>query len=333
VIRDQVPDLLLSDVMMPNMDGFELLTALRADTRTRTMPVILLSARAGEESSVEALDSGADDYLIKPFSARELVSRVRAHIALNETRRRWARQLEQANQELEAFGYSVSHDLRAPLRAVDAFTQILLADHVSGLDPKGIDYLKRILTSARRMSAIIDDLLALSQIGRGELRLTTIDLTPIVCSIVAELRARTPGRRVEVTVAEELIVVCDPRLVTIALENLLANAWKFTSKQTSSMIIVGREPTREPGRETSDVFFVRDNGVGFDMRHAEHLFEPFRRLHAETEFEGTGIGLAIVRRVIERHGGRVWAHGAVNEGATIRFTLHAEPRGESRRGE
>ncbi|HET9627378.1 MAG TPA: ATP-binding protein [Kofleriaceae bacterium] len=315
VIRDHTPDLVLSDVMMPNLDGFELLTALRGDARTRTVPVILLSARAGEASSVEALDAGADDYLIKPFSARELVSRVRTHIALNETRRRWARQLEKANQELEAFGYSVSHDLRAPLRAVDAFTQILLADHVAGLDAKGVEYLKRILASAQRMSAIIDDLLALSQIGRGELRLTTIDLAPIVCSIVAELRARTPGRRVEVQVADEMIAVCDPRLVTIALENLLANAWKFTGKQAHPMIIVGRE--------APDVFFVRDNGVGFDMHHAEQLFEPFRRLHAATEFEGTGIGLAIVRRVVERHGGRVWAHGGVNEGATVRFTLQA----------
>jgi signal transduction histidine kinase len=227
-------------------------------------------------------------------------------------------ELERANQELEAFSYSVSHDLRGPLRAVDGFSQVLLSEHAHALDPSGRDLLEQIQVNAQRMAAIVDDLLALSQVSRGDLRRETVDLTAIARRVVADLRLREPARSVEVSVASGLAGTCDGRLVTIALENLFANAWKFTRKRPTGQIIFDREDGR--------VFALRDNGAGFDMGHSEHLFEPFQRLHSNNEFEGTGIGLAIVRRVIERHGGHVWAQGIVDGGATLRFTLEPHAR-------
>ena len=314
-VRAQLPDLVLSDVMMPRLDGFGLLAALRADPETRTLPVILVSARAGAESSVEGIDAGADDYLIKPFVARELIARVRTHVALNHARRQWAEQLERDNKELEAFSYSVSHDLRAPLRAIDGFCRILLADYAPVLDAEGVDHLQQIHGAARRMAAIVDDLLVLSKVSQAELRKKPVDVTAIARRVVADLRLRAPAREVDVRVADGLVAVGDDRMVAIVLENLLANAWKFTGKRNDAKIRVGQED--------GGVVFVRDNGAGFDMAHAEHLFEPFQRLHTDAEFEGTGIGLAIVRRIVDRHGGRAWAHGAVGDGATVRFTLGA----------
>jgi signal transduction histidine kinase len=224
-----------------------------------------------------------------------------------------AAELERANQELEAFSYSVSHDLRGPLRALDGFSQLLLSEHGHALDRHGRELLDQINANARRASAIVDDLLALSQVGRGDLRRDAVDLTAIARRVIANLRLREPARNVEVSVAPDLAATCDGRLMTIALENLFANAWKFTSKRPHAQIIFDREDSR--------VFALRDNGAGFDMQRSEHLFEPFERLHSNSDFEGTGIGLAIVRRVIERHGGHVWAQGVVDGGATLRFTL------------
>jgi signal transduction histidine kinase len=316
-IQERLPDLVLTDIMMPQLDGYELLAALRAAPETRTLPVILLSARAGAESAVEGLDAGADDYLIKPFSAQELIARVRTHVALSRARRAWTSQLEQANQELEAFSYSVSHDLRAPVRAIDGFSQILLEDHAGALDASGVDCLQRINANAHRMSRIIDDLLVLSKVGREELRSEPVDVTAIARRIIADLRAAAPARRVEVEVAEGLVATGDARMATIVLENLLANAWKFTGKRTDAAIAIDHEG--------GGVFVVRDNGAGFDTASSARMFEPFRRLHSQAEFAGTGIGLAIVQRIIERHGGRIWAHGVIDEGATIRFTLEPAP--------
>jgi signal transduction histidine kinase len=315
-IRARIPDLVLSDVMMPRLDGLGLVAALRAEPKTRTLPVILLSARAGTEASTEGIDAGADDYLIKPFAARELVARVRTHIALARTRRAWAAELERANRELEAFSYSVSHDLSAPLRGIANFAQLLLDDDA----PQDLDdrraAVQRIASNAARMRAIIEDLLALSQVSSGELRRESVNLTAIARRVLANLRLRDPSRVVEVTVSEGMTATGDSRLVQIALENLLANAWKFTSKRDAAKIAIDCE---------AGVFAIHDNGAGFDMAASDHLFEPFQRLHASADFEGTGIGLAIVRRIVERHGGQVWAHGVVDGGATVRFTLRGDP--------
>jgi len=234
----------------------------------------------------------------------------------------WAAELERTNQELEAFSYSVSHDLRGPLRAIGGFSQVLLIDYAHAIDRQGRELLEQIHVNASRMGAIVDDLLALSLAGTAELHREPVDLALVARRVVANLKLREPSREVEIDLGDSLIASCDGRLVTIALENLLANAWKFTARQPHARITFDRE--------RGSVFALRDNGAGFDMDRAERLFEPFQRLHSASDFEGTGIGLAIVHRVIQRHGGEVWAHGIVDGGATVRFTL--EP-GPTRRGE
>jgi len=310
------PDLVLSDVMMPRMDGFGLLAALRQAPQTRDLPVILLSARAGEEDSVEGLDAGADDYLVKPFSARELLARVRTHLEHARLRRKWARELEQINRELESFSVSVSHDLRGPLRSISGFTQLLADEYADKFDENGQVYLRYVTEGTRRMSQLIEDLMDLSRVGRAPMKRGPVDLSGLALKFFEELRRREPERECKTEVAPGLATEGDARLVTILLENLLGNAWKFTSKKPDARIRVGGET-----HDGEQAFFVRDNGAGFDMEYASRLFVPFQRLHSEQEFEGTGIGLATVQRIIVRHGGRIWVEAEEGEGATFYFTL------------
>jgi signal transduction histidine kinase len=314
-VLDSVPDLVISDVMMPRLDGFALVRELRANQRTASVPVILLSARAGEEASVEGLDTGADDYLVKPFSARELLARVRTHVELARTRRAWTLELERANRELDAFSYSVSHDLRAPLRAIEGFSQALAEDYSAGLDARGHDYIERISRNVVRMAALIDALLELAHISRRDLHTTTVDLSALAAAVVADLQSATPERKVSVQIAPDLSACGDRALLQVVLVNLVGNAWKFTARSEQPRIEIGRAPANEP------TFFVRDNGAGFDMGAAHRLFAPFQRFHRASEFEGTGVGLATVQRVIARHGGRIWAESAVGRGATFLFSL------------
>lgn len=235
-------------------------------------------------------------------------------------------QLEAANNELEAFAYSVSHDLRAPLRAIDGFSQAVVEDYGDELDETGHDYLQRVRGASQKMGSLIDDLLQLSRITRVELTRDRVDLSAMAREIVDELRAESPDRAVEVVIEPDLTADVDQRLMKTALANLLGNAWKYTGKLEDANIKFGSE-VDERGRR---VYHVVDNGAGFDMRYADKLFQPFQRLHREDEFPGTGIGLATVRRVIRRHGGDVWAEGAVDEGATFYFTLTDAPGGEER---
>jgi len=314
--REKHPDLVLTDIMMPGLDGFGLLRELRADARTRMIPVILLSARAGEEAAVEGLDAGADDYLAKPFSAQELLARVRTHLELARVRREWANELEKANNELEAFSYSVSHDLRAPLRVIDAFSTLLLEEYADRLDQQAGNYIRRIRTGIQKMSRLIDDLLNLSRVSRATLRKETIDLTALAHGVIIDLQNKDSARKVVFDITEDLCAFGDAGLVTIVLVNLLGNAWKYSAKQAAGHIAFGHET-----KEKETVFYVRDNGAGFDMAHAEKLFTPFQRMHRDSEFEGTGIGLAIVHRIVSRHGGRIWAEAVRGAGATFFFTL------------
>ena len=233
-----------------------------------------------------------------------------------------ASRLAGANRELEAFSYSVSHDLRAPLRAIDGFSGVLAEDYALVLDETGLGYLERIRGGARRMGRLIDDLLALSRVGRHELRLADVDVSAEATRILADLAASDPERGVAVSVEPGRRALADPGLAAIVLTNLLRNAWKFTAPRAEAHIEVG---ARRDDGET--VFFVRDDGAGFDQSQADQLFTPFRRLHAEAEFPGTGIGLAIVQRVVARHGGRCWAEGAPDEGATFFFTLPGSREG------
>ncbi len=227
-------------------------------------------------------------------------------------------QLSTANRELEAFCYSVSHDLRTPLRSIDGFSRILLEQHQGNLDPKGKDYLARVRAASQRMGELIDDLLLLSRITRQEMNLRPVNLSDLATGVVAELQDDAGERAVEVRIAENLMVHGDGQLLRIALENLLGNAWKFTASQPAAHIEFGLLPTTNGAEQ---IFFVRDNGAGFDMRYADRLFSPFQRLHTVDEFPGTGIGLATVGRIIARHGGRIWAESAVDHGAAFYFTL------------
>jgi signal transduction histidine kinase len=249
--------------------------------------------------------------------AEEEVLRLNAELE-DRVRERTA-ELEATNNELEAFAFSVSHDLRAPLRSIDGFSQALLEDFPKDVPEEAQRYLARIRAATLRMGQLIEDLLNLSRVSRGALQREEVDLGAIARQVVADLRAREPEREVEVTVWDDLQVRADPRLLRAALENLLGNAWKFTGKAAHARIEVG--VVRDGQRE---VYFVRDNGAGFSMEYANKLFAPFQRLHAASEFAGTGIGLATVQRIVYRHGGRVWAHAKVGQGATFHFTLQPE---------
>jgi light-regulated signal transduction histidine kinase (bacteriophytochrome) len=238
--------------------------------------------------------------------------------ALNETLRHQKVELENVNRELEAFSYSVSHDLRAPLRSIDGFSKALVEDFGGALGPAAHRYLGKIRDAAQRMGALIDDLLALGHLTRAPLRRGDVDVTEIVRRIADRLTREAPERSVAFQIQSGVRASADASLLTAVFENLLGNAWKFTSKADNARIEFGCEP-----RDDVSILYVRDNGAGFDMAYADKLFGAFQRLHTTNDFEGTGIGLATVQRIVHRHGGRVWAEGAVGAGATFYFTLSA----------
>ncbi len=475
--RARPPELVLTDVMMPVLNGFGLLKELRADSALKEIPVIVLSARAGIESSVEGLNAGADDYLIKPFSAHELTARVQTHLRQARTRREakavlsrrtaqyetllneaplgiylidakfrfrqanptarnsfdtipdlvgqdfdtvirsvllkedaeeilhrfratmetgrpyytsqltvnrrdrgvfesyeWqisriplpegglgvvcyfrdispllqalaaaeaadrlrsaaealrthnielerqvterTQALSDANADMKSFCFSVAHDLRAPLRSIEGFTAVVLEEHAQQMSADGKHYLTRVSAASERMTQVIDGLLVLARLSSKELRVEAVDLSAQATEIAAELQRAHADGRCEVTIAPGLTAKGDPSMLRNVLQNLFENAWKFTGKAGNPRIEFGAET-----RSEETVFFVRDNGAGFDMKKAGTMFENFTRLHSHAEFSGTGIGLATVKRVLQRHGGRVWAESEPNQGATFYFAL------------
>lgn len=225
-------------------------------------------------------------------------------------------QLEAANRELEAFSYSVAHDLRAPLRGIDGFSQMLIEDHASNLGPEGVEQLQLVREATRRMAQLIDDLLRLSRIATADLQKEPVDLSYLARTVTDVLRRAHLNRAIEVVIPDTLIVEGDERLLQIVLENLIGNAWKFTSNTANAMVELGTLDQQD-----TRVCFVRDNGPGFDMSYAQKLFGAFQRFHSANEFEGTGVGLAIVQRVIHRHGGRIWAESSIGHGTTFYFAL------------
>ena len=236
-------------------------------------------------------------------------------------------ELEASTRELDTFAYSVSHDLRAPLRSVAGFSELLLEEYDTRLDETGRDYLRRVVSATARMSRLIDDLLKLSSATRAELSWRQVDLSAIARRVLRELEAAAePGRRPEILVDGGMLATGDPALLELVLQNLISNAWKFTADAERPLIQVGMERLAEGGF----AYVVRDNGVGFDMRYADKLFVPFQRLHAQSDFAGSGIGLAIVGRVIARHGGRIWAEGRPGAGAVFRFVLPGRRPGRGR---
>ena len=236
----------------------------------------------------------------------ELVQRVRERTS----------ELEASNKELEAFCYAVAHDLRTPLRGISGFSNVLLEDHCHQLDEAGKKHLLRIGSVAGRMGHLIDDLLKLSQVTRSKLRSEKVDLSALACEIRRALEEQEPERRVEMVIPARIEADGDPILIRLVLDNLLGNAWKYTGKQAQAKVELGKTAI-----DGEPVYYVRDNGIGFDMAYVSKIFAPFQRLHRVGEFEGNGIGLATVQRIVTRHGGRVWAEGEVDKGATFYFTL------------
>jgi two-component system NtrC family sensor kinase len=344
----QPVDCVLLDLVMPGLGGKETCARIKAAPVIRDTPLIMLTALDDRSAMLEGLGAGADDFISKASDFDVLKARVRAQIRrkqsedehrrireellrseldaseargarlVAETKASLAEELARKNAELEAFSYSVSHDLRAPLRSIDGFSQALLEDYASALDAQGREYLQRVRGAAQRMGELIDDLLELSRVGREKLRRESARLSEIAQAVADELRRKEPERDVTVDVRPTLVAQADPRLLRVVFDNLLGNAWKFTSKTSRGHIEVGSEE-----RNGQSVYFVRDNGAGFDMAHAGKLFSPFQRLHSTAAFPGTGIGLATVHRIIDRHGGTVWADSSVGAGTTIFFTLPA----------
>jgi two-component system, NtrC family, sensor kinase len=348
----QSVDCILLDLLMPGIGGEETCRRIKANPATRDTPVVMLTALEDAAAMIRGLGAGADDYISKASDAQVLKARViaqlrrkqfedenrrirdellrkeieaaeaRAARELAETRARLLEDVEQKNRELEAFSYSVSHDLRAPLRRIDGFAKVILEGYAERLDPHGQDILKRLQGAAHRMGELIDDLLQLSLVGRADVRCERVNLSHLADLVVAELRAANAGRRVTVSIEDDVMAEGDPRLLRVVLDNLLGNAWKFTRQSDDATISFGL--TR---KDDNPMYFVEDNGAGFDMQHAHKLFAPFQRLHAARDFPGTGIGLATVRRIIERHGGRIAAEGRTGHGARFSWTLASAEEG------
>jgi two-component system sensor histidine kinase/response regulator len=355
-------DLVLTDIVMPNMSGYELCRKLKDDARTREVPVIIVTTLADPMDIIQGLECGADNFITKPYEPDHLLVRIATILESRRLRRegilrvgveilfmgrkflitsdkqqvldllvstfedvvRKNRELvgskaalEAANKELETFSYSVSHDLRGPLRTINSFSQILIEDYGDKLDARGHEHLVRVQEGVRRMGELIDDLLQLSRVTSGGLEKTHVDLTKLARTVAAELRETAPDRSAEFVIQDGLSAIGDPRLLRVVVDNLLGNAWKFTARGIARIEVGKSQGGKLP------IYFVRDNGAGFDMKFASKLFGPFQRLHSDRDFAGTGIGLATVQRIIHRHGGRIWAEGVVGRGATIYFTLPA----------
>lgn len=355
LLREEFAAILL-DIHMPDMDGFALAELIRKRDKIRHTPILFITGvHTSELDRSRGYALGAVDYMFLPvvpeflrakiavfadlFRLRQAITRQtnqleitknqlekeiedrkraeEAVVKLNQTLQERAAQLEATNREMEAFAYSVSHDLRTPLRHMTGFSQILLETNEGKLDEDSLDAIVQIDASVRRMGELIEDVLYLSRVSTGEMTCQAVDLTAICYEIARPLQQAQPDRPAQFVIQNGVAAQGDERLLRIALENLIGNAWKFTSRQAKARIEFGCQ---------DGVYFVRDNGVGFDMAYSAKLFAPFQRLHSEEEFHGSGIGLATVQRIIHRHGGRIWAESGVNKGACFYFTLSAEER-------
>ena len=330
------PDLIISDVSMPRVDGVEFCKLVRSDAELRSTPILLVSAlRRDSHSAVEGIKAGDDDYIEAPYDPSRLRAKVerlierrrveeeirRLNATLEQKVAERTSQLAEANVELEAFNYMVSHDLREPLKLVRGFAEKLKRRAAPTLDETGLGYLEVISGTLDQAGKMIDDLLAFSRLGRGDLKRAPVDMGRLVEEVREALEAGgAEGRAIEWETGRLPEVRGDACLLRLVWRNLLSNAVKYTRKNPAPRIRVG---SVEGAEET--IFFVGDNGVGFDARDAGRLFGVFSRLHSPAEFEGTGVGLASVRRVVARHGGRTWAEGEAGRGATFYFSLPRHP--------
>lgn len=325
------PDLILSDVMMPSMSGDAMALELKANGETKDIPIIMLTAKADDDLRVKLIQAGVDDFINKPFSLEELLAKISGLVTKrrqtieeilrinSDLERRVAErtaELTAANQELDAFAYAVSHDLRAPLRAMSGFSNALMEDHGDILKGEAREHLDQIDIASRQMGQLIDGLLALSRSTRGELLRERVDISALSDRILSDFAEKEPARRVLRQVEQGLTVYGDSRMLEALMVNLLNNAWKYTSGTAAPLIRVYSEY-----KGSLRHICVADNGAGFDMKYSGNLFKPFKRLHRQDEFPGIGIGLATAQRIVHRHGGSMSADGNPGQGATFRFSL------------
>jgi signal transduction histidine kinase len=331
------PDLVLTDIKMPIMHGIEMSRQIRM--LAPETPIIVTSAHGDMDFFIESIEIGISRYVMKPidvdrlFAAldetmvklrleRELKAQQQAVLVLNQHLQARASELEIANRDLESFSYTVSHDLRTPLTNINGYCQVILEIFGGRLEPQCKEFVEVIFKETILMNDLIKTLLDFSRLSRTDLARSATDLSELALTTASSLLARDPERRVSFTIQPGLMADCDPNLVRVVFDNLLGNAYKYSALKDEVLIEVG---LRDDG--TGPTFFVRDNGAGFDMEQASRLFVPFQRLHSESDFQGFGIGLATVQRIIERHGGRVWAEGVPDQGASFFFTLPApEPK-------
>ena len=323
--------MVLLDVRMPIMDGFETAQLIRQRPRSELTPIIFVTALDQAETDMgRGYNLGAVDFVFAPVVPAIMRAKVSVFVELYRAQqelRRYRTQLETLveertialtaiNRELEAFSYAVSHDLRGPLTQFDALSKRLLDDSETQLDKKTTELLRKMREASRRMASVFDGLQMLFRLTGGEIHREQVDVSGLGLQIVEEMRVANPGRTVEVDIAPGIAVDGDQRLVRILLTNLINNAWKFSAPKPEAKIAIGQEVVDGEPR-----IFVKDNGVGFDMIESHRLFGAFQRLHSQSEFAGAGIGLATARRIVNRHGGRIWAEGAVGEGATFYIVL------------
>jgi light-regulated signal transduction histidine kinase (bacteriophytochrome) len=315
----ELPDLVLLDVVMPQLDGYEVCRRLKADPATADIPVVFVTALAEESNEEQGLDAGAIDYIFKPISSAILRARVRNHI----TRRRAEEalvaktaELERSNADLQSFAYAASHDLQAPLRAVTSFLQLLKRGHADSLNDEGREFIEMALGGAVRMNKLIQALLVFSRVGSGGITLERVDPAQAITAALANLVVPIEESAASIHVGTLPIVTANGDQLVTLFQNLIGNALKYHRPGVPPVIEIGVS-----GRAGRPVFFVRDHGIGIDSRHFDRVFAIFARLHTETEFAGSGVGLALCKRIVERHHGRIWVESEPGNGSTFHFTL------------
>ena len=321
-----LPDIILCDIMMPDMNGTEVIGNLRKNITTRLIPFIFMTALSGRNNIRTGMELGADDYITKPFTRQELIKTVNIRLKKAENIREHTdskaqertAQLNFTNRELEAFSYSVSHDLHTPLRALNGYASILIEDYSDVLDSEGKRMLNAIVDQSKKMGCLIDDLLSFSRINMNEIKISAIDMHNLAINVYNELTTDSDKVKIDFHISDIDVTYGDASMIKQIWVNLISNAIKYTSKIAKPAIEIGSS-----NAETETIFYIKDNGAGFDMEYYDKLFGVFKRLHSTRQFEGNGVGLAIVHRIVQRHQGRVWAESEVNKGATFYFALPA----------
>lgn len=312
LIEQHPPDLILLDVYLPESNGFEICRMLKADKRYEGIPVIFLTSSNDEDSIQKGFALGAQDYVTKPFNTSELLARVTTHMKL----KRQTESLKQANRELDSFCYTVAHDLKAPLLSLGKLTEYFCADYAPVLDGDGRELLTNIQEKAREMIHIVERLLEFSKMCEAKMNVQDLDLEKQFLAVYQELHALEPDRNVQFILGPLPHIQGDPLMIKLLLTNILANALKYSGKKETAVIEVAAVEN-----ETEYIISIQDNGAGFDMRYASRLFGVFQRLHSNSEFEGSGVGLAIAQKILKRHNGKASLTGMVERGATFSFSI------------